>query len=156
MKTCCVALLLGICLLAPACGSGGIGDFLPVATYGATLSASNEVPAVVSLANGTAVMTYNKLNNTFDVVVTVAGIAASNVVGWHIHLAPAGLNGPIIVDLSGSGFVDLGGGTMRAEALGVLFPAATVSELESGGCYLNVHTFANPAGEVRGQLDPVL
>jgi hypothetical protein len=142
----CLAGLLG------GCGSSGID--LPVRIYGASLSGSNEVPPVTTLATGTVVMTYNTLANTFDIEVTVPGIAAANVIGWSIHAAPAGLNGPVIVNFASLGgtFLDIGGGTMRATGGNIAFPPAFKSDLDAGSCYLNIQTIAAPAGEVRGQL----
>lgn len=157
-RTRTLALALLFTLIASACGSAGLEDVLPVRIYGASLSGANVVPAFPTVATGTVVMTYNDLSNAFDIEVTVPGISAANVVGWSIHAAPAGLNGPTIVDFTSLGgtFVDIGGGTMRAAGGNVAFPPAFKSDLNAGSCYLLIQTIAAPAGEVRGQLSDVL
>ena len=61
--------------------------------------------------------------------------------GAHIHVAPAGAPGPIVVDfsaqLSGTGLVD-------ADLAGVL--------ANPTGYYINLHNAAFPAGAIRGQF----
>lgn len=79
----------------------------------------------------------------------------------HIHLAPVGVNGPIVVPLfSGiqSGLFDgvLAQGTITAADLsGPLVGAsldALIAEMNAGNTYVNIHTLANPGGEIRGQF----
>ncbi len=45
-------------------------------------------------------------------------------------------------------FVTLEGGLRQAEA-------ALIAGIEGGMTYLNIHTLANPGGEIRSQLEPV-
>ena len=83
------------------------------------------------------------------------------VAGAHIHCGPAGSNGPVVAFLAGtipgglSGTVDFGG-TLTAANL--INPACgeTIEELldamQAGDTYVNVHSLANPSGEVRGQI----
>jgi hypothetical protein len=86
----------------------------------------------------------------------------------HIHCAPAGANGPIVVWLAGNpgsdrawevdgkwidnaSFTDADviPGTGCGDNL-----AELIETLRNGGAYVNVHTRANPGGEVRGQIRP--
>jgi hypothetical protein len=82
----------------------------------------------------------------------------------HIHCAPAGSNGPVIVFLGG--FHDKGWdvdgdwiGDATATNANITNTAcgSTLAEIAAamadGRTYANVHTIANPAGEVRGQID---
>lgn len=65
----------------------------------------------------------------------------------HIHLAPRGRAGPVAVPLCGP---------CRSGARGRTEVSASVRKaLASGRVYVNVHTVANPAGEVRGQIGTV-
>ena len=87
----------------------------------------------------------------------------SNVTGAHIHRAPVGESGNIIVPLtvvartSGTvaGFIDM---TVSDVAVGTGTGTETVSPdslrtlLNNGNAYVNIHTTTNPGGEIRGQI----
>jgi len=62
----------------------------------------------------------------------------------HIHLGKAGSPGPVVLPLCGPCTSPLTG----RKAIDANLAAA----IESGGTYVNVHTAANQAGEIRGQL----
>jgi hypothetical protein len=121
--------------------------------FTATLEGGQEVPATPVQATGSATLTYNNVTRTFDVSVTVDGIPAGDVTGFHIHRAPFGVNGPIIVDFGTAGLVPTAGGftfTATGLALDPLHEAA----LLGGITYINIHTPAFPPGAIRGQLFP--
>jgi hypothetical protein len=62
----------------------------------------------------------------------------------HIHSAPKGKAGPVIVALCGP---------CKSPTSGVSRVTATVAKmLQSGDTYVNVHTAKNPNGEIRGQI----
>lgn len=68
------------------------------------------------------------------------------VVGAHIHSAPAGINGPIVVPLAAPVTGESSGCVEVARDL-----AKAISKSPSV-FYVNVHTTAYPAGAIRGQL----
>ena len=77
----------------------------------------------------------------------------------HLHNGPAGSNGPIVVNLTpqmqnGRVSTTLVSedviGPLAGEANPLL---ALLNEMAAGRIYINVHTVANPAGELRGQLE---
>ena len=81
--------------------------------------------------------------------------------GAHVHCAPVGSNGPVAAFLAGG--LPVGWtGKVKIEATlsdaNIINPAcgATVAELVdsfiAGDAYVNVHSAANPGGEVRGQI----
>jgi hypothetical protein len=62
----------------------------------------------------------------------------------HIHVAPRGQPGPVVVPLCGPCASPASGNANVTPAL--------LTALQTGGAYVNVHTGANAAGEIRGQL----
>jgi len=79
------------------------------------------------------------------------------LVGAHLHLAQAGSNGPIVVDLDpGIGPSSVIFTATAADLTGPLAGQsllALLNELAAGNVYLNLHTAAFPAGEIRGQVE---
>ena len=72
------------------------------------------------------------------------GIASVTVA--HVHQADAGVSGPVSFPLTTDPLT--GGLSCVDQAV----TAAQVTALNAGGMYANVHSAANPDGEVRGQL----
>ena len=66
----------------------------------------------------------------------------------HIHMAPAGKNGPVIVPL-----VKSGDSTWSVPPGAKLTPEQ-LKAYQAGDLYVNVHTEANKGGEIRSQLKP--
>ncbi len=118
-------------------------------------------------ATGVGTYTINPVRNTvtgeitggsFRFTVTPNIPAGSVVRGLHIHEAVAGVNGPIVLDsgLSGTNSITLTTGTETITAASVV----TSTSLEPFkrfinnpvGFYMNLHTSANPAGVIRGQM----
>lgn len=117
----------------------------------ASLDGSQEIPLVTTSATGSAEMIYNARTKTFDLDLVVEGIDFSNLSAAHIHLAPAGTNGPIIVGLGPvSEWTE--NASLHRELTGASFPGENEDELLDGDTYINVHTLQYPDGEIRGQL----
>jgi len=116
--------------------------------FAAVLSGANEVPPVATSATGLAEFDLDNATGTLDFEVSETGIAAPTMA--HIHEAPAGVNGPVRIDL-----MALGGGMlhpdMPLQGSAVLTPAQ-ISTMKSEGFYVNVHSAAHPGGELRGQV----
>jgi hypothetical protein len=124
--------------------------------YIAQLSSANEIPALPGGASGTA--TFTLTGKSFSYNVSVNGLSG-NAVASHIHGGAAGTNGGILVPFDAaavqsgqvaSGTVDLtqpvSNGTTSISGDSLL------TLLNSGQLYTNVHTAANPGGEIRGQI----
>lgn len=86
---------------------------------------------------------------------------ATDVIAAHIHIGTAGTDGPIAVTLfTNSQGVDvdddiLADGSFDAgdlESTASVTFEALLTLMANGGAYVNVHTLANPGGEIRGQL----
>jgi xanthine/uracil/vitamin C permease (AzgA family) len=109
-----------------------------------TLSGTQEVPPVNTAATGSGTITV-LMDRSVSGSVTTSGIAGTAA---HIHLAVPGQNGPVIVPLNKTGenvwsVPDL-----------IRFNDAQYEAYRLGNLYVNVHSAANPAGEIRGQVRP--
>lgn len=110
-----------------------------------TLSGSQEVPPVKTSATGSATVTIRSDRSVSGTIAT-AGIDATAA---HIHEGEAGKNGPVIVPFA-----------KAADGTWSIAPGAKLSETQyasylAGNLYVNVHSAANKAGEIRGQIRPV-
>ena len=109
-----------------------------------TLSGAQEVPPVKTAATGTATVTI-KSDKSVSGRITTSGIDATAA---HIHEGEAGKNGPVIVP-----FTKAADGTWSIASGAKLTDTQYASYL-AGNLYVNVHSAANKAGEIRGQLKP--
>ncbi len=135
-----------------------------VMNFRAHLSGDEEVPAVETNATGQAIFQLSKDGMELSYKIIVANI--ENVRMSHIHLGPAGSTGGVVVWLypSGPPPVVLPGTTNGILAEGVITAGNLtgvlagqplwdlVEAMMNGGTYVNVHTDANPGGEIRGQI----
>lgn len=108
------------------------------------LTGAQEVPPVSTSASGTA-----NIKVTADGMVsgsvTTAGVMSTMA---HIHMAPAGQNGPVIVPLTKNG--DNG----YMVPAGAKLTPAQIDAYKMGSLYVNVHSDAHKGGEIRAQLKP--
>ena len=114
-------------------------------TYNVNLSGSQEVPAVNTMSMATAVVEVDEDLPAFSVSVDVSGL--TDVTGVHVHDGGIGMNGPVAFPLT-----DAGDGTYVLAETNI--SPSNLDALTNGEWYLNVHTTANPNGEVRGQIVP--
>jgi hypothetical protein len=160
-----VIALAAVLPLVSACGD----DDNPTdaaTNFSATLSGDEEVPAVSTSATGTATFSISGSQITYSVSVT----NLQNPVVSHIHVAPTGENGPIRLNLCGTGApvpdCNEGDGVLASgtngTTVGITFDEL-VAAMRAGNTYVNVHTddgvgqpntgegdMAN--GEIRGQI----
>lgn len=158
-----VCTVLAAILAAPAVVYGGDDD--DEVEFKAKLSGSQEVPPVISDTSGRFTIEFDRALTVGEYRLRVND--GERVTQAHLHCAPSGANGPIVVFLAG--FHALGwdvdgkwiGNASISDAniiQGVTCPEAIAdladltAAMDSGNIYVNVHTVANPGGEVRGQL----
>jgi len=135
-----------------------------VMNFRAHLSGDQEVPANESMATGEAVFQLSKDGMELSYKLIVANL--DNIRMSHIHLAPAGVNGGVVVWLypSAPPAMTIPGTTNGILAMGVITAdnltgalagmslSDLVEALKTGGAYVNVHTDQYPGGEIRGQV----
>lgn len=130
--------LLAAAFLLSACAGHSVR---PLALM---LDGSHEVPAVNTAASGSGEVLV-AADHSVSGSITVSGMSPTMA---HIHLAAAGQNGPVIVALSKAG-----------EMRFVVPEGSKLSDSQyesylAGKLYINVHSAAHPAGEIRVQLLP--
>jgi len=154
--------LCGLVLLTFATASAAVAN----ENYVAHLSVKEQVSAetVDSRAQGQAIFRVARDAQSIHYQLNVAGL--ENGFMAHIHQAPAGANGPVVVwlypaapppqQIDGRFDGVLAAGTITAANLVGLLAGqpleALLQVIRSGNAYVNVHTTAYPAGEVRGQI----
>lgn len=119
-------------------------DNFALATF--ELSGEQEVPVVSTQASGDGYALVNTDDFSVELVALTEGV--DNATMAHIHTGRVGSNGPVLVALE-QAEDDLGKWTTPAETA---IDAEIFEVLASGGHYVNVHTPANPDGELRGQI----
>ena len=144
-------------------------------TFGTILSGANEVPPVASPGAGTAVVVLDPTAQTLQIITSFFGLTTPDTAA-HIHCcAPLGTNAGVATTVPAfpgfplgvtqgtylsplfsltdpliynPAFVTMQGGLSQAEA-------ALIAGIENDQTYFNIHTMANPGGEIRGQLEPL-
>lgn len=123
--------------------------------YGGPLTGAQENPAIVTTATGQGTAVISADGSTITYVVTYTGLSGT-VNAAHIHTGAAGANGGVILPLvpgpspmtgtlTAANFAASGAVTTFAQA---------VAAVRAGTTYFNLHTTANPGGEIRGQIMP--
>jgi hypothetical protein len=119
--------------------------------YKATLSGTTEVPPTTSTGKGAATVTYDAGTKMVTWEGDFSGLSGPATAA-HIHgPAEAGKNAGVIVPLSQKD-VPFTSPFKGSATLADDKAAALAAALSSGQAYVNVHTAANPGGELRGQL----
>ena len=109
-----------------------------------TLTGSQEVPPVMTSASGVGAIMVAP-DGSVSGTITTTGIDGTMA---HIHEAPMGQNGPVIVP-----FTKTSDNVWSAPA-GAKLTEAQLQSLKNGNLYLNVHSATNKPGEIRAQLKP--
>ena len=114
--------------------------------FSATLNGASETPPNASTGSGTAKVDLDTTAKTVSWTLTYSGLSGP-AIGAHFHgPAPAGQAAGVEVPISGNLTSPVTG---SASVTGV-----QAADLRAGQWYVNVHTAAQPAGEIRGQVVP--
>jgi len=106
------------------------------------LSGDEEVPSVDTMASGEGAFTLQTRTGSLRGAFTTSDIDSNAA---HIHQAPAGENGPVVVELEATD----DGYRVPAEAM---IDEELIEIMLDEGHYVNVHSDAHPDGEIRGQI----
>lgn len=129
--------------------------------FSAILNAAQEVPApnltvggVTFSPTGTMTAVFDPATAQMQVSLTWTGLT-SNATAAHIHTAPPGVAGPVLVGFFQG--VPMGTSNTFTATLS-LTPAQVTGMLNgllTGNLYINIHTSVNGPGEIRGNIGPV-
>lgn len=129
-------------------------------SFHAKLVGNDEVPSVKTKAKGEVTFRLSSDGKELNYKLHVKNIENPNAA--HIHLGMKGKNGPPLANLftgpkkEGKFSGDLSEGTIKAEDLKGDLMGKSLDDLvqliKSKSIYVNVHTDANPDGEIRGQV----
>jgi hypothetical protein len=116
--------------------------------FHATMNGKSEVPANQTAGTGEAQATLDTTSKVLTYTVTFANLTGPAAAAHFHGPAAAGANAGVAVAIGGKGPTSPITGTAT-------LTDAQITDLEAGMWYVNVHTAANPGGEIRGQVTPV-
>lgn len=116
-----------------------------VVNMGATMNAASEVPPNASTGTGNAVVKLDKATKTLTWTVNYNGLTG-DATAAHFH-------GPAAPGANAGVIIPIGMGSVPNPATGSkVLTDDQIADLLAGKWYVNVHTKANPGGEIRGQV----
>jgi hypothetical protein len=139
---------LSLGVMAATLGLSVCGSVLAAdsTAFVAKLSGTNEVPANASPGSGTLEASLDKQTSVLSWTVRYADLTGPVKAGHFHGPALAGTNAGVALGFTGS---------VESPVQGTAtLTAAQIDALMSGKWYVNLHTAANPGGEVRGQVMP--
>jgi hypothetical protein len=113
--------------------------------YMASLSGGQEVPANTTTGKGTVEATLDTTTKALKYDISFSGLTGPAMAAHFHGPADPGSNAPPIVAMAKPTSPIMGTATLTD---------AQIADLKAGKWYFNVHTMANPGGEIRGQLKP--
>jgi hypothetical protein len=130
-------------------------------TLTTTMNGGEETPVINTGMVGTAEVSVDRVNREVAVTLNVFNTPTATTAG-HIHVGPAGIAGPVVLNFP-AGVVGRTGDFAMTFRLGerdfVARPAQGINTMDdiiqaivNGNAYVNIHTTQNPGGEIRGQL----
>jgi hypothetical protein len=110
----------------------------------ATLDGKSEVPPTTSAGKGTADVDYDAATKKMSWKLTYSGLSG-NPTAAHFHgPAEPGKNAGVAVAIPAAALSPAEGSATLTDA--------QAADLMAGKFYINIHTAANPGGEIRGQV----
>ncbi|MEO6166535.1 MAG: CHRD domain-containing protein, partial [Chitinophagales bacterium] len=120
--------------------------------YTFEINGSQEVPMVSTAASGFGITTIDRDQSNAHFMIVFSGLSAT-ATGAHFHKGVAGVNGDVIFDITPyltlSDNQDAAFGYWKSSDA-TPFTVANSVQFRNDSVYFNVHTDANPNGEIRG------
>jgi hypothetical protein len=110
----------------------------------ATLDGKSEVPATTSSGTGTADLNYDAASKKLSWTVTYSGLSGPATAAHFHGPAESGKNAGVAVAIPNAAASPVKGEATLTDA--------QAADLLGGKYYINIHTAANPGGEIRGQV----
>jgi hypothetical protein len=132
-------ILMAGCALLALAGSAFAAEMM----MKTELSAAQEVPPVESAATGTADVTYDDATKTLTWTVEYSGLTGPATAAHFHGPAKEGENAGVAIPIDDLESPMEGSATLTDEQ---------AQQLADGLLYVNIHTAANPKGEIRGQV----
>lgn len=135
--------------LLAAVFAAGFATAAPAAMlqFHATLNGASEVPPKQTAGTGEALATLDTDKKELSYTVTFENLSGPATAAHFHGPAAAGKNAGVAVPIGGKG------PTSPVHGMATLTDAQ-MKDLKAGMWYVNVHTAANPGGEIRGQVMP--
>jgi hypothetical protein len=112
--------------------------------FKATLNGKSEVPPNASAGTGTADIDYDAASKKLSWKLTYSGLSGPATAAHFHGPAEPGKNAGVAVAIPNATKSPVEGSATLTDA--------QAADLEAGTYYVNVHTQANPGGEIRGQV----
>ena len=127
----------------------GLGTAASAATvqYAAALDGKSEVPAKTGSGFGDELATLDTKTKTLAYTITFQGLSGAATAAHFHGPAAEGANGGVALAIGKDPASPVTGNATLTDA--------QIADLEAGKWYVNVHTAANPGGEIRGQMKPM-
>ena len=136
------AKVLGMAILAG--GFLSTGASAAIVDFHAALTGASEVPAQAGKGMGTATATLDTASKMLTYTVTYKDLSGPATAAHFHGPAAVGANAAPVVPMTSPASPIKGSATLTD---------AQIADLEAGKWYVNVHTAANPGGEIRGQVE---
>jgi hypothetical protein len=124
---------------------GGVAAQAATIKFMATLKGAEETPANSSSGTGMVMATLDTATKSFTYSVTYSGLTGAATMAHFHGPAGPGVAAPPVVAVLKTALANPMSGTAT-------LTDAQITDLEAGKWYFNIHTAANPGGEVRGQV----
>ncbi|MGB0864333.1 MAG: CHRD domain-containing protein [Saprospiraceae bacterium] len=131
------------------------GQLSRIVREGYTISLDGVQAMTMTSGEGVGIVSIDRSRSNAHYMIVTSGLSGA-ITSAHFHNAEAGVSGGVIYDLSGSfglsGTFDGAFGYWTDLDVNTAFAAANELMFRHDEVYVNIHTMANAAGEIRGQV----